>query len=74
MGYAETVIATGMFHSAIVRHLFSALMRRDMLLDATDPDNELGLLAELATEFQGHDDFPILVKRLVQLPQYRRVR
>ena len=33
-----------------------------------------GLLEELTTEFRSHDDIRALAKRLVLLPQYRRVR
>ena len=74
LGYAEDLLGTGLFHNSIVRHVYRYLMGRDMNLDSTDPDNELGLLAELAVEFQASDDFPALVQRIVLLDAYRRVR
>lgn len=73
-GFAESVLSTGLFHSSMVRHLWRQLMGRDLNTDASDPANELGLLDELTTEFEGTDDFRTLVERLVTLPQYRRVR
>lgn len=73
-GWADLLVQTGVFYQAMVRNLWTVLMGRDMNLDLTDPDHEVGLLAELAAEFQGHDSLPELVKSLVALPQYRRVR
>ena len=43
-----------------------------MILDPSVAHSETALLEELAAEFQAHDDFKKLVKRLVMLPQYRR--
>ena len=44
-----------------------------MNLEPSDPLSEVDLLDELAAEFEGHDNFKLLVKRIVQLPQYRRM-
>ena len=43
-----------------------------LLLDPTAPTSEAALLEELSAEFEAHDDFKRLVKRLIMLPQYRR--
>ncbi len=73
-GLAESTIGSGLFHSSAVRNVFRALMGREMNLDPTDPLHELDLLSSIAAEFQVHDDFRQLVKDLIALPQYRRVR
>ncbi len=72
--WASTVIDSGQFHSTTVRTLFQHLMGREMVLDPLRSDNEIALLMLLAAEFQLSDDFRALVKSLVELPQYRRVR
>jgi hypothetical protein len=73
-GLAQSAIELGLFHGAITRHLFLMLMGRELLLDPGERDNEIGLLEELTTEFRSHDDIRALARRLVLLPQYRRVR
>ncbi len=71
---ARRTIASGQFAAAIVKHLFHTFMGREMILDPSRPENEIDLLRQLTEEFQAHDDFKTLVKRLVHLPQYRRIR
>jgi hypothetical protein len=71
---AEATIASGVFAVTTVKNLWRYLMGRDLDLDPVSPTNESGLLAELAAEFEVHDDFRWLVKTLVSLPQYGRVR
>ncbi len=73
-GLALSAIDLGLVHGAITRHLFLALMGRELVLDPGAGDNEIALLDELTTEFRGHDDVRAQVKRLVMLPQFRRVR
>jgi hypothetical protein len=72
--WAQSIIANGQFHSAIIRHLFRHLMGRGLILDPTRDDNELDLLSDMTAEFKANDNFKGLVKSMVQLPQYRRVR
>lgn len=71
-GLANELIASGQFARATVKNVFEYLFQREMILDPSIPHSELALLEELASEFQAHDDFRKLVKRLVMLPQYRR--
>lgn len=73
-GLAASAIDAGLYASATVRNLWRYLMGRDFNLDPSDPDNEIALLADLAEDFRAHDDFPTLVRQLVALPQYRRIR
>lgn len=63
----------GLFYQATVRHLFNYLMKREMNLDPGSADNERDLLIELAAELESDPSFPRLVKRLVNLPAYRRM-
>jgi hypothetical protein len=72
--FAESVIDSGQFHSAMVQNLFEYLMGRSMILDPSRPDNEIDILTTLKEEFEGHDDFRLIVKSLVMLEQYGRVR
>jgi hypothetical protein len=53
--------------------MFKFLMKREMNLSPTAPDSELSLLEEMSTDFAAEDDLKKLVKRIVQLPQYRRM-
>ena len=71
---AEKITSNGQFHSAMVQNLFEHFMGRPMNLNPGLPDNEIALLSELSEEFQAHDDFKKIVKRIVLLPQYRRVQ
>jgi hypothetical protein len=73
---ANTIIDSGQFASSSLRNVFTYLMGRDMILDPSRDDNEIDLLGELSKKFADDDgySFKALVKRLVQLPQYRRVR
>ena len=59
---------------ATVSHLFAFLMKREINLSPHDPVSELELLSELSAEFAAHDNFKLLVKRIVQLPQYGRMQ
>lgn len=68
------VLEDGTFASATVRNLFRTLMAREMILDPLAEDREVDLLAELTAELKADDDLPALVTRMVELPQYRRVR
>ena len=69
---AELDITSGAFHEVATEHLFEFFMKRPPNLDPTSPDYEGDLLAEIAKEFQATDDFRLAVRRLVQLPLYRR--
>lgn len=75
-GYAQSLVGSGIWSQAMVRNLWRHLMGRDMHLglDASDPLNELNLLADLSDDLQSHDSLQQLVKALVSLDQYRRVR
>jgi hypothetical protein len=72
VGLANWAIDGGLFARAMVRNLFAFLFHREMNLDPSSATSELELLDELATEFAAHDNFAMLTKRLVTLPQYRR--
>ncbi|HIN85611.1 MAG TPA: hypothetical protein EYN06_03940 [Myxococcales bacterium] len=72
--WGKVIIENGQFHSAIIRHLFRHLMGRNLILDPTRDDSELELLTDLTSQFKTHDSFKSMVKTLVMLPQYRRVR
>jgi hypothetical protein len=67
---ADKIIANGQFHRAMVLHLFRFLMGREMDIDPNSATSELALLNTLSAEFQQHDHFKTLVKRIVMLPQY----
>lgn len=73
-GLVARVLEDGTFASATVRNLFHTLMAREMTLDPLADEGEIDLLAELTDELRESDDIRALVKRLVTLPQYRRVR
>ena len=75
-GYAQSIVETGIWHQATVRNLWRHLMGRDMNLglDVTEPYNELELLADLSADLEAHNSLPQLVKTLVTLDTYRRVR
>jgi hypothetical protein len=70
---AKADIESGVFHEVATRHLFEFLMKRGPDLDPTSVDYEGDLIAQLAKEFQAHDNLKLLVKRLVGLPAYRRM-
>jgi len=72
-GIVDWAVGSGLLHRATVTNLFKFLLKRDMNLEPSDPLSEVDLLDELAAEFEGHDNFKLLVKRIVQLPQYRRM-
>ncbi len=72
--WAEQIVENGIFQQTMVQNLWRYLMGRDMNLDLADPDNELGVLAELAAELQEHDSLPELVRSIVNQPAYRRAR
>jgi hypothetical protein len=64
---------THLFHVVATRQLFRFLMKRDPILDKTDPDYEGDRLDAIAEEFRSHDDYKLLTQRLVKLPMYRRM-
>jgi hypothetical protein len=70
---AKETINSGLFHRTIIQHLFKHFIGREMILDASDPRSERVLLDTLTKEFQQHDSFKKMVKRIVTLEQYRRV-
>ncbi len=72
-GIADWAIDSGLFARATVKNLFSFLYHREMRLDPTALPSEVALLEELSAEFAKHDNFKLLAKRLVMLPQYRRM-
>jgi hypothetical protein len=69
---AQADIMSGAFHEVAIEHLFEFLMKRPPNLDPTSADYEGETLAEVAKEFQATDDFRLAVRRLVELPLYRR--
>lgn len=69
---ARADIMSGAFHEVAVEHLFEFLMKRPPNLDPTSVDYEGETLAEIAKEFQATDDFRMAIRRLVELPLYRR--
>ena len=73
-GWGTSIIDSGLFQATTVRHTFRWLMGRDMIVDPTAADNEVELLTTLTEELRAHDDFRTLIRRLVMLSQYRRVR
>lgn len=70
---AKQDIMSGLFHKVAARKMFELLMKREPQLDPTAPGYEGELLDTIATEFQAHDNLPLLVKRIVTLPAYRRM-
>ncbi|MFT7623550.1 MAG: hypothetical protein ACI9WU_002733 [Myxococcota bacterium] len=73
-GWTQALIDSGQMHQSTVVHLWRWLMGREPVMNPLASDNEIMLLAELAAEFRQNDDFRAIVKRLVQLDTYRRVR
>lgn len=71
-GMVQTDIASGAFHEVATEHLFEFLMKRSPNLDPTSSDYEGDMVLEIAKEFQATDDFRLAVRRLVELPLYRR--
>ena len=74
LAWAEKIVASGVWQQSMIQHLWRNFMGRDMNLDISDPDHEVGILAELATSLQGHDSLPQIVKAIVTHPTYGRVR
>ncbi|MFT3766511.1 MAG: hypothetical protein QM820_13510 [Minicystis sp.] len=70
---AKEDIASGVFHTVATRHMFELLMKREPNLDPTSADYEGDLIDKIAGEFKSHDNFKLLVERLVKLPMYRRM-
>jgi len=64
---------SGLLYRATVQNMFRFLMKREMILTPSGADSEAALLEELSAEFASHDNLKELVKRIVQLPQYRRM-
>jgi hypothetical protein len=71
-GLAQADITSGAFYEVATEHLFEFLMKRPPDLDPTSSDYEGDTIAEIAKEFQATDDFRLAVRRLVELPLYRR--
>lgn len=71
---AKDAIESGAFARATVLHLFEYLMGRPMNLDPSSEDSEQDKLDELTTELRSTDDFKLLVRSIVNLPAYRRMR
>lgn len=72
--WAQQIIGDGTFARTSVINLWRHLMKRDMNLDPLSPDNELALLETLTGELRNHDNFKQIVKRIVTLDSYRRMR
>jgi hypothetical protein len=70
---AKQDVESGVFHEVATRHVFEFLMKREPNLDPTSPDFEGELIEQIAGEFKAHDNFKLLVERLVKLPMYRRM-
>lgn len=73
LGLAKADIASGLFHEVATRQIFEFLMKRPPNLDQASADYEGELLKEIAGEFKSHDNLKLVVKRLVNLPAYRRM-
>lgn len=73
-GLAQSAIDDGSFARGTVQHVFSHFVGREMNLDLSSIEDETPLLDQLAQEFQAQDDFVALVKRIVELDAYRRIR
>ncbi|MEZ4294691.1 MAG: hypothetical protein R3B70_06920 [Polyangiaceae bacterium] len=63
----------GLFWQATVRHMFEYLMKREMDLDPSSPENEREILMDLAGDLADTGDFKALVRAIVTLPAYRRM-
>ncbi len=72
-GIVTAAIESGLLYRATVRNMFQFLMKRKMNLSPTGADSEAVLLDELSAEFASDDNLKQLVKRIVLLPQYRRM-
>lgn len=71
---AQQIIDDGTFAHCTVRKTFAHFVKRDIRAQGAESD-ELDLLEELAKGFeQSTYDFAWLVREIVNLPQYRRVR
>ena len=71
---AAQLIQSGSFANCTVKRLFHHLVKRDLRLFGDQAD-ELATLDELAKGFTANGySLPWLVKQIVKLPQYRRVR
>lgn len=73
-GFADRIIDDGSFQETTVKNLWRYFMRRDINLDPLDPENEGQLLDDLTRTLTETDDFRVIVKELVGLDQYRRMR
>lgn len=71
---AQKVIDSGQFHATMVQNIFEHFMGRELNLNPSLPNNEVSLWNDLSAEFRDHDNFRAIVKRIVMLEQYRRVR
>lgn len=70
---AQETIDSGAFAQCAVKRVFSYFHKRDLAVVGDDTD-ELELLNNLATEFEGTGyDLRQLILRVVTLPQYRRI-
>ncbi len=74
IGWAESIIADGTFARTTVLNLWRHFMQREMNLDPLNPNNELAWLDTLTEELREHDSFKQIVKRIVTLDAYRRIR
>jgi hypothetical protein len=71
---AQSIIDDGTFAHCTVRKVFTHLVKRDIRAQGAESE-ELALLETLASGFeQSSYSLPWLVREIVSLPQYRRVR
>ena len=71
---AQAIIDDGTLAHCTVRKLFTYLVKRDIRAQGAESE-ELALLEELASGFTASSfSLPWLVREIVSLPQYRRVR
>jgi hypothetical protein len=73
-GLAQRWIADKSFFRGTVEHVFESFVGRPLILDAADPNDETSLRDQLTDELAQKDDFVALVRTIVTLPQYRRIR
>jgi hypothetical protein len=83
-GLVDSVVGSGQFARSTVRNLFRYLLGRDVRIAPGEADDESALLTALAEGFRtgAHGDgqtlsaydFPGLVRQVIALEQYRRVR
>ena len=71
---AKSALDDGTFALATARQMYEHFVARPMVLDPNRTDNELVILEKLAADFRKSYGLKGLVKAIVELPHYRRLR